>query len=70
LELKKGLKVDGNKLSKILMKNGILSKATHDYCMRFTPALVIKEEEVLEAGELIEKSVRELEQINADYVKH
>jgi ornithine--oxo-acid transaminase len=68
-ELKRGLKVDGNTLSKILMKHGLVSKATHNYCLRFTPALVIKEEEVLEAGDIIEKGVRELEQLNEQLSK-
>lgn len=36
-------KVDGNHFAKILMNNGLLTKATHTYCVRFAPALVINE---------------------------
>ena len=36
-------KVDGNDFAKILMTNGLLTKATHTYCVRFAPALIINE---------------------------
>ena len=45
IELKKGLHVDANDFSKILMKKGLLTKATHNIIVRLTPALVITKEE-------------------------
>jgi ornithine--oxo-acid transaminase len=56
--------VDGNHFSKILMKNGLITKATHDRTVRFAPALVIKEDEINQACEVISKSLRELEKKN------
>ena len=41
LEFFDNLNINGNHFAKILMKNGILTKATHDHCIRFSPALVI-----------------------------
>lgn len=64
LEFDNNLKYNGNHFAKILMKNGMLSKATHDYCMRFTPALVVTEAELMEASEVIEKSLKEFEKMN------
>jgi ornithine--oxo-acid transaminase len=64
MEFDHSLKHDGNKFAKILFKNGLITKATHDYVIRFTPALVINEQEIHEASEIIEKSLREFEAIN------
>lgn len=47
LELRNDLKVDGNDLSKILMKKGLVTKATHDSTIRLAPPLVITKEEIL-----------------------
>ena len=55
------LKLDGNDFAKILMKNGLVTKATHKNVIRYAPALVINEQEVHEASEIIEKSLREFE---------
>jgi ornithine--oxo-acid transaminase len=41
IEIKDGLEVDGNDFSKIMFKNGMLTKATHDRTVRLSPALVI-----------------------------
>ena len=57
-------KVTGNDFAKILMKNGLLTKATHTYAMRFAPALVITEDEIYESAEIIRKSLKELEEYN------
>jgi ornithine--oxo-acid transaminase len=46
VEFYDNLSLDGNYFAKILMKNGILTKATHDHCIRFSPALVINKEEI------------------------
>lgn len=64
MEFDHSLKHNGNTFAKILFKNGLVSKATHDYVIRFTPALVINEQEIHEASEVIEKSLREFEAIN------
>jgi len=49
LEFHHNLNINGNHFAKILMKNGLLTKATHDHCIRFSPALVIKKDEIDEA---------------------
>jgi ornithine--oxo-acid transaminase len=41
--------------------NGLLAKPTHDHIIRFAPPLVITEEQVHEAVEIIRKSIKELE---------
>jgi ornithine--oxo-acid transaminase len=41
--------------------NGLLAKPTHDHIIRFAPPLVINEEQILEAVEIIRKSIKELE---------
>ncbi len=53
LEFHYDLNIDGNYFAKILMKNGLLTKATHDYCIRFSPALVINKGEIDEACSII-----------------
>ena len=53
--------IDGHDFARILLKNGLVTKATHKYTVRFAPALVITEEEVGQASEIVERSLRELE---------
>ena len=65
IEFKHDLKVDGNDMAKIMFKNGIITKATHDYCVRLSPSLVITKDEIDEAHTIIEKSLRQLEELNA-----
>jgi acetylornithine/succinyldiaminopimelate/putrescine aminotransferase len=45
-------------------KHGLLTKATHDHTVRLTPALVINESEVMNAVEIYEKALRDLEAMN------
>lgn len=40
-----------------MAENGVLAKPTHDHIIRFAPPLVISEEELSQAIELIEKSI-------------
>ena len=42
-----------------LMKNGLLAKPTHDHIIRFAPPLVISQEELGEAIEIIKKTLKE-----------
>jgi acetylornithine/succinyldiaminopimelate/putrescine aminotransferase len=42
--LKHDAKVNGNNLAYILMKHGLLTKATHDYSVRLAPSLVTTED--------------------------
>jgi len=44
-----------------MMEHGLLAKPTHDHIIRFAPPLVITEEQVREAVEIIRKSLKELE---------
>jgi ornithine--oxo-acid transaminase len=44
------------------MKNhGLIAKPTHEHIIRFTPPLVITEEQMLEAIELIKKTMKEFD---------
>jgi ornithine--oxo-acid transaminase len=64
VEFKHDLKVDGNDFAAILRGKGILAKSTHRYCVRFSPALVINEGEVMEAVELIKSAMTDLQKLN------
>ena len=64
VEFKHDQKVNGNDLAKILFSNGLITKATHDYCIRLSPALVINKQEIDTGFEIFEKSVQTLEQLN------
>ena len=43
-----------------LMRNGLLAKPTHDHIIRFTPPLVITEEQMHEAIVLIRQTLEEV----------
>ena len=58
IELVNDSKVKGDDLSYILMKLGLLTKASHDYSLRLAPALIIKEKEVIEASNVIKEGVK------------
>ena len=60
VELKSSLKVDGNDFAKILMKHGLLTKATHDSTIRLAPPLVINSEEVMQSVEIIKSATADL----------
>lgn len=64
MEFNHDLKYDGNHFAKILMKNGLITKATHKHVIRFAPALVIEESEINEAVEIIDKSLQEFDVLN------
>ncbi len=40
-----------------MAKNGLLAKPTHDHIIRFAPPLVISEKQLMEAIEIIKKSI-------------
>jgi len=46
IEIDRDSNVNGHDFCDIMIKNGILTKATKDYSVRFTPPLVITKEEV------------------------
>lgn len=64
VEFHTGHHVDGNDLTKILMRNGLLTKATHDMTVRLTPALVVTKPEIDDAIEIVEKSIEELKSLS------
>jgi acetylornithine/succinyldiaminopimelate/putrescine aminotransferase len=47
-----------------LFENGLLTKATHDYVVRLSPALVINKEEIDTAAGIMEKALSQLEDLN------
>ncbi len=44
-----------------MAENGLIAKPTHDHIIRFAPPLVITEEQLLDAIDIIEKSLKEFE---------
>ena len=64
MEFHHDLPVNGNDFAKILMKNGLVTKATHECTVRFAPALVINEQEINEACDIVSKSLVELEALS------
>ncbi len=44
-----------------LKENGLIAKPTHEHIIRFTPPLVITEEQLMEAIEIIKKTLKEFE---------
>lgn len=44
-----------------LKENGLIAKPTHDHIIRFTPPLIITEEQLMAAIEIIKKTFREFE---------
>ena len=65
LEFKNDLKVDGNNFAKIAFKHGLLTKSTHNYCVRFSPALIVNKQQLDDAFEIVEQSIEDLEKLNA-----
>ena len=53
LEFNSNIKKNTNDFSKILMKNGLLAKASKNYIMKFTPALVMTEKETNQAADIL-----------------
>ena len=45
-----------------LKNNGLLAKQTHEHIIRFAPPLIITEEQIIQAAEIIEKSLKEMMQ--------
>ena len=43
-----------------MKENGLLAKPTHQHIIRFAPPLVITKEQILEAVEIIKKSLEEV----------
>ena len=43
-----------------MKENGLLAKPTHQHIIRFAPPLVITEEEILKAVDIIKKSLEEV----------
>jgi len=53
--------VSGKDLSKLLLKEGILCKETHETVIRFAPPLVITKEEIEWALEIITAALTQIE---------
>jgi ornithine--oxo-acid transaminase len=53
--------VSGKDLSKLLLKEGILCKETHETVIRFAPPLVITKEEIEWALEIITTTLTQIE---------
>jgi ornithine--oxo-acid transaminase len=64
IEISADSKVDGHDFCKILFGNGLITKATQNYVCRLTPPLVINEDELHAACDIIETSIKQLEKLN------
>lgn len=64
IEIERDSFVNGTDFCNIMMNNGLVTKATKEYSCRFTPPLVITEEEVGEVVDIVERSIKELELLN------
>jgi hypothetical protein len=62
VEIVKNKYVDANDLAVELMKQGLLTKATHDYMIRLAPALTINEMEINRSAKMIRKALSSLYQ--------
>ena len=60
IELEKNKYVDANDFATHLMKNGLLTKATHNYMVRLAPALTIDEKAIRKSVKIIRKSLTSL----------
>lgn len=58
--------VDGNDFAYELMKNGLLTKATHVYSLRLAPALTINEKQIAQAVNIIRKSLTSLAKVESE----
>jgi len=63
IEFVQGEPVDGNDFARLLLENGLITKATHRDVVRFAPALVITEEELNGAADVIEKTLVDLSEL-------
>jgi ornithine--oxo-acid transaminase len=59
----KNTKFTAKNLCKILLKNKLLSKPTHENIIRFSPPLVINEEQINKALTIIHQSFSELDKM-------
>lgn len=64
VEIERDSNVNGHQMCDIMKDHGVLTKATKDYSIRFTPALVITKEEVDEVVDIVDRSLRDLEKLN------
>jgi ornithine--oxo-acid transaminase len=69
IEVHHDTKIDGTDFAYVLMKLGLLTKATHTYSLRLAPALMINEKQILEAVQLIKVGLKELESLNKSRAK-
>ena len=64
IEVDRNSHVNGADLCNIFQKYGMLTKATHNYSIRFTPPLVITAQEVDEVVQIVARSLEDLEKLN------
>jgi ornithine--oxo-acid transaminase len=47
----------------IMKENGLLAKPTHEHTIRFTPPLIIQQEQIMEAVDIVKKSIAIVEKL-------
>ena len=66
IEVDRNSFVNGHDLCNIMQEHRLLTKATKDYSVRFTPGLIITKEEVDEVADIVAESFYQLEKLNEE----
>ena len=66
IEFVKDAKIDGNDFAAELIKNGMITRVSHNYVVRLCPPLVIKEKEILTAVGKITNAIKQLEKLSKE----
>ena len=61
VQIRNDLKVNGHDFCNMLLKHKLITKATKDYHCRFTPPLIITEDETEEIVSIVGKALKDLE---------
>lgn len=65
VEVERNSNVTGHDYANFMMDEGLITKATKDYVCRFSPPLVINEEEINQVAGIAERALVKLEELNA-----
>ena len=60
IEIDRSSNVTGHDFCNIMKDHGLLTKATKDYSCRFTPALILRADEIDEITEIVKVSLDQL----------
>jgi ornithine--oxo-acid transaminase len=66
IEFVKDAKIDGNDFAAELLRQGMITRVSHNYVVRMCPPLVIKEKEIKVAVNKMKKAVTYLENLSKE----